>query len=67
MGMSVSKEPDWLTYLQFFKGHVRLDGSGFCLYRIGSVPYGVRALTKMYRVRDRTVSIKYYVGSERYR
>jgi hypothetical protein len=56
MVMTVSKDPDWLTYLQFFKEPVRLDGSGYYSDRIGSVAYVVRALTKTYRVRKRTVS-----------
>jgi hypothetical protein len=70
MGMTVSKGSG-LAYIsvdfQFFKEHGRLDGSGFYLDRIGSVAYRIRTLTKTYHVRDRTVSIKYYVGSERYR
>ncbi len=61
MGMTVSKDPDWLTQAQIFnflKNMEDWNGSDFFLDRIESVAYRIRTLTKTYRVWVRTVSMK---------
>ncbi len=67
MGMNVSKDPDWLTYLQFLKSMYDWMDRVFYLDRIGSVAEGVRALTKNVSCQgsDRVHKILCWIG--RYR